>query len=273
MISEPELTGEDDDAGQGAPGHTALGAPGPYGTESGRAPAGPAAEAETLTGGGPPTGTPPRHRPPWLWAFGGALAASALWAGGLFAYRLTGPDLRGYEVTRDLCEAAELAALTTTIGPKQRPTAGTDRHPAVDRAVCRVELGETEPVEGGDGRDRPGARAEAVIRYTLHKETDPGPEFEAESAAPDFDGTGPATTKRIPDLGDQAFLVRTAYNGDAELRVLDGAAAFEIEVYGMTYSSVDPTTGQFMDMEPLDLAALEPGLIEDMRALMAALKK
>ncbi|MFE2944993.1 hypothetical protein ACFXKG_39080 [Streptomyces sp. NPDC059255] len=269
MISEPELTGEDDDSGQGTRGgHPvvgARGAPGRYGTEGGRAPTGPAVEAETLTG------TSPRHRPPWLWAFGGALAASALWAGGLSAYRLTGPDLRGYEATSDLCEAAELAALTTTVGPKLRPTAGTDRHPAVDRARCQVEFGEREPPEDGGEPGRIWVRAEAVIRYTLHKETDPGPEFEAEAAGPAFDG--PATSKRIPGLGDQAFLVRAAHNGDAELHVLDGAAAFEIKVYGTAYSTVDPTTGQFVDMKPLDLSALEPELIEDMRALMAALKK
>ncbi|MFI6699763.1 hypothetical protein ACIBJC_12450 [Streptomyces sp. NPDC050509] len=40
----------------------------------------------------------------------------------------------------------------------------------------------------------------------------------------------------------------------------------------MSDSVADPRTGEMQEAEPLDLSGIEPDLVEDMRALMAALK-
>lgn len=60
-------------------------------------------EAETATSEDRPV-APHSHRP-WLWAVGGAVAASVVWAGGLSAYGVQDVvDTRGYRVGEGLCE-------------------------------------------------------------------------------------------------------------------------------------------------------------------------
>ncbi|MFE4056935.1 hypothetical protein ACFXP3_11655 [Streptomyces sp. NPDC059096] len=268
MISEPELAGDDGD--------------GAHGTGAARDRAAPESvpEAETLAGEGRPGRDVLRGRPPWAWALGGALAASLLWAGGLYAYDLTGPDLRGYGATRDLCAAAELPALTVLLGPKREPRPGGDRDEAVDRAICHVRL--ERPGRSGDRGGGGGGEgflggtpsyAAVVIEYTLHKKADPAPEFEALAAPVSLHGQRREDMGAVPGLGDRAFLVTSPERTLPGLRVLDGAAELSLSVYEVTGSVVDPATGEFEEDEPLRLAEIEPDLIEDMRALMAALKK
>ncbi|MEV7421018.1 MULTISPECIES: hypothetical protein [unclassified Streptomyces] len=268
MISEPELEGGGPDDGRAE--RPAV--PGPR-TESGAPPAydgeGPE-RGETIAAGAPPS-APARPRP-WLWALGGAVAASAVWAGGLYAYDRIGPDLRGYAVSRNLCLEAELPALTDRLGRKTDSTAGVDETPAVDRAVCRLTLmpGGRRPVRQDA---EPTAYTVVNVGYTLHKKTDPEPEFDATVTPLMPFGYTRGDAKALPGLGDRAYLVAFPSGDAAQLKVLDGRAEFTIDVMGVRGSVVDPRTGEGRDSGPLDLSDAEPDLVADMKDLMAALKK
>ncbi|MFD9031695.1 hypothetical protein ACFVZW_11185 [Streptomyces sp. NPDC059567] len=235
MISEPELAG---------------------GTEF------PVAETVRIE----PDRRPPRPRRPWLWALGGVVVASALWAGGLYAYERTqggGPDLGGYRTTANLCEQAELKALSTALGKKSADANGlTTDHPALDIARCNATLGNQS------GYD-------VAITYSLHKETDPGPEFEARIEDSGYEDD----VERVAGVGETAFLwVDRPPKGPstgAWLHVLDGQAEVKIELMAIGEYEVDPATGQSMErrMPSADLSGIGDFLAEDARALMAALKK
>ncbi|MEW1723554.1 hypothetical protein [Streptomyces sp. NPDC093109] len=265
MISEPELEGEE----------PAAPVPRPRGDGAGTAP-GPDAGSgtyETLDAEGPP-GAPARHRP-WLWALGGAVVASAVWAGGLYAYDRAGPDLRGYGVSRNLCLAAELPALADRIGKRTENKAGSDETPAVDRAVCQVTLMPGGPSETKEGSG-PATYANVRIDYIRHKKTDPAPEFEATLTELTPSGDGEPTVAGVTGLGDRAYLVNTTPGVNARLRVLDGRAEFAIDVSLGTVAVVSPVTGTGVDADlsgVFNLSDIEAELISDMTDLMAALKK
>jgi hypothetical protein len=66
-----------------------------------------------------PTG-PRGPRSPWLWALGGMVAASALWAAAVFHYGLGSPrrDARGYHLDHDPCPSVQLASIEAAIAPR-----------------------------------------------------------------------------------------------------------------------------------------------------------
>ncbi|MEV6331739.1 hypothetical protein [Streptomyces sp. NPDC051909] len=141
MISEPELVG-----GPAFPEPGAVILPPPP----------PAAQE-------PPGARRPR---PWLWAFGGAVLASAVWAGGLVAYDryagTEGPDLRGYRAA-DPCRAGAFHGLSSALGRREEPStpAELDR-PALYRVGCSVTLDTEKPVYYS-----------IDVTYTLHRVVDP----------------------------------------------------------------------------------------------------
>ncbi|MFE5485949.1 hypothetical protein [Streptomyces sp. NPDC056527] len=209
---------------------------------------------------------PPSPRRPWLWALGGAVVASALWAGGLYAYERSqdgGPDLDGYRTTANLCEQAELKALSTALGKKAVDAGGlTTNHSALDIARCNATLG---------GRD---SGFDVAITYSLHKATDPGPEFEPRiqdtSYGEDF--------QRVDGLGETALLwVDRPPKGPstgAWIQVLDGQAEVRIEIMAIEAYETEPETGEATERPTShDLSGIGDFLAEDARALMAALKK
>lgn len=201
---------------------------------------------------------PPRARRPWLWALGGAVAASAVWAGGLALYerqdQADGPDLRGYRA-EDPCAEAAFPGLSSAFGRKQESTNPlTQDHPALFRAECVVTL-DAKPVP-----------YDVAVSYTLHRVTDPRPEFEARMADP-LEGVG----DRISGVGQLAY-VKDNDGGEMELHVVDGQA-----VLSFTLSPV-LTYEEGEDVLPpappeLDPAATRTFLVEDMTALMAELRK
>ncbi|MEU9863908.1 hypothetical protein AB0D99_23840 [Streptomyces sp. NPDC047971] len=213
-----------------------------------------------------PAPRPPRPRRPWAWALGGAVVASAVWAGGLYAYERTqdgGPDLGGYRTTGNLCEQAELKGLSTALGKKSADANGlTTEHPALDVARCNATLG--DPESGFD----------VAVTYSLHKETDPGPEFDPRLKDSGYEDD----IDRVDGLGEKALVwvdrPPTGSSSGAWIQVLDGQAEVKIEIMAMGAYEVDPETGEAAEKpRSTDLSGIGDFLVEDARALMAALKK
>ncbi|MFF5423269.1 MULTISPECIES: hypothetical protein [unclassified Streptomyces] len=222
MISEPEL--------DGGPG---LGGPGPF--------------AE------PPPPRPAGRRRPWLWALGGALAASVVWGAGLSAYEQrkdAGPDLGGYQPFEDLCAVADLPALQGALG-KRSQSGGSPvlNEPALHVTHCTVTFG---PVESGPT---------VGITYTLHKVTDPGPEFDARALSQ-------GSVRTIDGLGERAFFDDRGEEGGL-LRILDGQIEVDLDVSRQYVADADGT----VEMSDADLSGIEVPLTQDALALLAALKK
>ncbi|MFE7512011.1 hypothetical protein ACFU8I_12430 [Streptomyces sp. NPDC057540] len=202
-----------------------------------------------------PPPRPPRARRPWLWALGGAVLASALWGGGLYAYaqkKDPGPDLGGYASPAKLCEKAGLKALGGILGKRSEDGVGPEMDdPAVYQASCSMTYGDQD------------AGYSAQLTYTLHKVTDPGPEFAARAKYYDL-----ATP--IGGLGEQAFFSDRGGDG-GELRVLDGQAEFELQIYRQY--STDEQGNPLGEAKVVDLSGIDVPMTQDLLALMEALRK
>ncbi|MFB7452502.1 hypothetical protein [Streptomyces sp. NPDC056194] len=208
---------------------------------------------EVLTEAPPPRR--PRARSPWLWALGGAVLASAVWGGGLYAYgqrKEPGVDLGGYSPEVKLCEVAKLKALGGILGERSQDGVGPElNEPAVYESSCEISFG---PPESGYS---------ASLTYTLHKVTDPGPEFAARSKY--YDVTTP-----IGGLGEAAFFDGRGGEG-GEMRVLDGQAEIALNVYRQY--STDADGNPLGDSKPIDLTGIDVPMTQDLLAVMAALRK
>ncbi|MFE5713795.1 hypothetical protein ACFQ7J_23630 [Streptomyces sp. NPDC056501] len=223
----------------------------------------------------PPPG-PPRTRRPWLWALGGAVLASAVWGGGLYAHEKrqdSGPDLGGYKSVASLCEAAELKGLVGVLG-KRSTDSGWDSS-SQGESDSGVDSGSADGGEGAADSvleiaqcaltfGPPETGYSGNVTYTRHLVTDPGPEFDA--LARRFGEVDP-----YEGLGEKAYL--SVYeNMGAELRVLDGQVEISIsfnETSGWNEDTDEPTR----ETKRVDLSGIEVPLAQDMLALMAALKK
>ncbi len=78
-------------------------------------------------------------RSPWVWGLGGVVVASALWA---VALPLLGvfdrkPDMRGYELDRDLCRSLQLRSIGGAIAPREPTPHGRLR--AVEASCTRPD--------------------------------------------------------------------------------------------------------------------------------------
>ncbi|MFB6839821.1 hypothetical protein [Streptomyces sp. NPDC056361] len=209
-------------------------------------------EPEVLTETPPPG--PPRPRRPWVWALGGAVVASAVWGGGLYAYgqqKDPGPDFGGYEPAEKLCEIAEIKALSGALGKRSQDGVGPFMdEAAVSESSCHITFG------------TPDTGASLSITYTLHKVIDPGPEFEAR--ARQF-----GILQSVDGVGEQAFFDDEGGAG-GRLRILDGQAEIEFQVYTQSGMEVD---GKVVEVPPVDLSGIDVPMIQDALALMKALKK
>ncbi|MEU9302947.1 hypothetical protein [Streptomyces sp. NPDC048269] len=228
MIGEPELDGE---------------------WEPGSRPAGQARPEAP----GEPVRRPAR---PWLWAVGGALLASAVWAGTLAVSkdRFSSAPRIAYRHSADLCKEAPLTSVSGAAVKLVRDVPRRGEHAALDWSSCAYSADSTQ--EG-----RLFFQAQAVVQ--LHKRTDPGAEFGASPGLGTslWEGVPTGEQEQVPGLGERAVFTRQAKG--PRLQVLDGGAVFTILV------------GWFgePDAPDPDEDAIKAAMIEDMRTLMAALKK
>lgn len=253
MISEPEMAGEDGTFGAPAP---------PEVLDPGERP--------------PPPVRERRPRSPWqrwLWALGGAVAASAVWGAAVIAYQPGDrtPDMHGYRLDKDPCPGIGLKAIGAAIAPRRQGSylpADVLRHPVLDRASCSIGLREKDERANRDGVDR----YSVSVEIALHKKTDPREEFEARRNDPVLGLHSETEVEIVPDLGEKAYLL-TAPGGETELRVLDGGAVFSLRLTSFFVSSLGPGEARVtVDDDEPSASAYQSALISDMRDLMASLK-
>lgn len=259
MISEPEMS---DEAGGGLAGDVLSGA------------------------GDPGGGTVPVHRArPWLWAVGGVVVASAVWAAVLHGTGGSGPDLHGYRLDGNPCSGDALKPLEHAVGVRDfvASDATVSKGPALDRLSCMLTT--------GSSADDGWATSYSIsVGIELHKKTDPRAEFDNDhrsrvSTLPGSatggntliaiagDGfTSAADVRPVTGVGDEAYLVSPRAPAQT-LEVLHGGAVLSIQVSGYTqWNSTDDSAASpgGSPKEP-DLTRLRPALTAAMRQLMTSL--
>ncbi|MYS06754.1 hypothetical protein GTW71_09980 [Streptomyces sp. SID6041] len=201
----------------------------------------------------------PGPRRPWLWAVGGAVLASAVWGGVLYASAQReepGPDLGGYLPAAgemELCKRADLKALGTILGKRSVDGYGPLMDdPAVSEGTCSVGFG---PEDSGQTVE---------VTYTLHKVIDPEHEFEARARQA-------GVLRRIDGIGEQAWFDDSGGQGGT-LWVLDGQAEIKLQMFWQVHhdENGNPVRGS---VEEPDLSGIDVPMSQDALALMARLKK
>jgi hypothetical protein len=202
----------------------------------------------------------------WGWGgLAGAVAASVVWGGGLYAVGAAGtPDtVVGYRVTDKLCDKTLWPGLSSRFAKTPDWLSSVTKHPAMDTADC---FGELHALGKG------AHSAQLELSVVLHKQTDLTAEFEARRAGTTKrfaagGGGGAIEVHRVPGLADHAYLVTNDFGGGShwmQLNVLDGRAEFTLGV----------STRSFGDLPPAPTPTeLEPLLIKDMKDLMRSLRK
>ncbi|WP_407837454.1 hypothetical protein ACE1OC_15070 [Streptomyces sp. DSM 116496] len=250
MITEPEFDGG------------SSGLPGPEGPEA----------LEGSQGRQGYAGSPRSGRRPWRWALGGALLASALWAGAWWAATPQdhSPPLR-YALPLSLCDSAKLPAtarLAERIAWDYTPRLW--EHPGVDRAMCMLR---TPPIDS----EVPTRwlAYEAQVSMELHKRVDPAPEFGADPGAVGWIGLGKPDFRSVPGLGERALISETEYGSEWRLTVLDGGAVFTMDVSVWSGGEGEPSPDEPAPEEPPkpDSDAVQAAMIDDMHGLMKALRR
>ncbi|WP_329323976.1 hypothetical protein [[Kitasatospora] papulosa] len=148
---------------------------------------------------------------------------------------------------------------------------GLLQHAALDRIQCCIPLRSRAGEESAEG----GWSIEYTvgIAVALHKETDPGVEFEAQRRVTDLGFEPEAKLETVPVLGDKAYLL-TRDEGDTELRVLEGGAVLSLSLTATTLYESDGHGDDGAGDEPdvPDPAPYQAAMISDMRDLMSSLK-
>ncbi|WP_415947875.1 hypothetical protein [Streptomyces sp. KLOTTS4A1] len=235
MISEPELIGADGE---------------------------PVAPADVVEP--PPPPARPTGRRPWLWALGGALVASAVWAGTLYELG-KGPatDLKGYELPEDLCTSAKLSALASEYGKRTPDHRAVREDPALDRAWCDLRFGDPQA---------DGLHVMARVEVALHKKTDPASEFEVLATQSDWRDGGKVAHEPVSGLGDQAVYMAEPDMSGPQLQVREGAVVLRISLSTMYTEWVEEDEVR-PDFPEADFSGVQAPMVADMKDLMAELKK
>ncbi|MDH6705532.1 hypothetical protein P3T27_002242 [Kitasatospora sp. MAA19] len=171
-----------------------------------------------------------------VWAFVGALLASAGWATAV----LVVPDLvstdasprplGAYRLSDDFCTTGRPSSLLRlySVSDSSAPTHHSDRHPALDSMNCSMSL-----KRSGAGTSD-SEYASVYLRADLHKAVNPAPEFAAAKEvyrARDYQVTD------VPGLGEEAYFLykddpgasdKTWHSVSAELDVRDGGMTYYI---------------------------------------------
>ncbi|WP_199545637.1 hypothetical protein [Streptomyces sp. N35] len=241
MISEPELVGEEGEIPSGA--LDVVAPPDPVRRDPGRR--------------------------PWQWALGGALVASAVWAGSLYGVQAGDDktDLKGYALPDDLCTAATLTSLSLKYGKPTPEHRAVRKDPALDRAWCSVQLGGQDLEQG-----QSASRYSLYLSFALHKKVDPEPEFKTLATQKDwYDESESQGIKEISGLGERAFYIPEANYGTPGLEVLDGPVVLQMSI-NQSYDDFSEEEEYVEPPEP-DFSGVRELMIEDMKVLMQDLKK
>ncbi|WP_030385787.1 hypothetical protein [Streptomyces sp. NRRL S-241] len=200
-----------------------------------------------------------RERPaprPWQWALGGAVVASAVWAGGLYAFGGLSADPEiSYRASENLCQDFAARTLGGIAGDlhKLRPVNHESSNRAVDGAVCSLSN-----VEGAQDFT-------VTARVDLHKKADPSVEFDAPPLTL-IAHAGEVRTEAVPGLGERAAMTAIAGEQILQLKAIDGGAQFSIDVSVATF-------GEHHDRPATDADAVKAAMAEDLRELIAKLRK
>ncbi|KUJ70738.1 hypothetical protein ACZ90_02040 [Streptomyces albus subsp. albus] len=210
----------------------------------------------------PPGGGRGGSRKGLIWGLGGALVASAAWAGAIFATGGFGDDeatadLAGYRYAGDLCDVSDFSPFIDGKYKKdepdsdeQNPEHDGSEHPALDVMDCNMDF----------KRDDATDTYSSAWLYTtvqLHKKSDPQPEFEATYRAYENQRSGSTShkVKAVTGVGDEAYLVtQVDKEGSADgdymiLAVRDGWLTYSLtwSEYVSSSSSSSPSTGATSD--------------------------
>ncbi|MFD6419605.1 hypothetical protein [Streptomyces sp. NPDC060194] len=224
----------------------------------------------------PADGIRPRtpRRTALRWAAAGALAASVVWGGALWAlWPGDGkPDDGGYSVGASLCGQFRAKGLVAALGTREGDQVTDFERGVLDRAECTFTL-RPDPREarGGDtGSSGNGLRTEYGVELVaeLRRATDPRAEFEATrdvrlSGRPERI----AKVSEVSDLGDRAYLLDGTAEARKELRVLDGGLVVRLSIVGYTTYDGDEPPPDSAGEDP-DLSGVEPMMVGDLRALL-----
>ncbi|WP_156726012.1 hypothetical protein [Streptomyces apocyni] len=226
-----------------------------------------------LVSGPPPMGpSPARGRASGpLWGLGGAVLASAIWAGTLFGTGNLGgdqADLRGYQFSANLCDTATYDSLLKRYKFKETSTPTTryaSEQDALDQSHCTRNLVDRESSSSYSS-------TYVYSTATWHKKADPGVEFASSYQAYEDRGTDDYTyeVKPVGDLGDEAYLItntrtKSERTSSIILAVRDGWFTYQVTWSSYTSSSAKtdpPSTADVTDM-----------LTNDTRATLTALKE
>ncbi|MFF8785638.1 hypothetical protein [Streptomyces sp. NPDC015125] len=209
---------------------------------------------------GPPAGAPVavpggagRGPSGWLWAAGGVVAASAIWASVLFATggfsSAPSPDLAGYAYTSDLCGDTSMAPFenahyktkvnTGTASKDANPQHSGAQLTSLDTMTCNVSFEQ-------DGASTSAYSSTWLYNTaTLHRKTDPTPEFADGYRSYEKQDTSVGyKVEAVPGIGDEAYLVTRKDEGGTSsssyviLGVRDGWMTYQ-----STWSSYASSSG------------------------------
>ncbi|MCX5194673.1 hypothetical protein OOK31_12325 [Streptomyces sp. NBC_00249] len=200
-----------------------------------------------------PTAPPRGRRAPWVWALGGMVLASAVWAGTLAVRERSadaGPPIR-YRHSEQLCTETPLKAVGAVAGGFGVGMPSHAESAALDWSYCFSTGGKGESPFTHEGQ----------VLVELHKKADPEVEFGSGPDVNPYLRMPSVPAEQVPGLGERATF--TGQQDKPRLQVLDGGAVFTMTV----------TWWGDVESEALDEDAVKSAMIEDMRALMARLRR
>jgi len=176
----------------------------------------------------------------------GAVVASAAWGGTVFALKgdSASTDLRGYTAKSDLCGTVDISAFKDTYPQDDsNPSNYTTKGEALDDMSCSLGL---------EYSSSSYADAYLYVQYSLHKKTDPGPEFTDTWLGYKQHTDTDYVVTPVTGFGDEAYLVTedtvSADSGDryVTLAVRDGWVTYSMN-WSQYASSYDTTTVPTID--------------------------
>lgn len=170
----------------------------------------------------PPTGSGGGSGKGWLWALGGAVVASAVWAGVVFSTGGFGSsekkaDLGSYQYASNLCSSSDFSPIEDASFKEKTSTSGTNpqhsssEDPAMDSMTCNVDY------EPSSSSTDDYSSAWLYTTAYLHRKTDPTPEFKATYMSYKNQKTSTTHYKvsKVSGVGDEAYVVAQEYESSS----------------------------------------------------------